>query len=156
MVRLTTDPTKAPTNPKSRRLAHPHSLQRNRMHQRVGHPKGSLKRDLCNVPTFSNTFHEGTMKPSTGDADSAVQAEPACLPPTQCQLSSGSTQRASMCKASPYLIFVIFSPRAQFLAKFFSTQNRVNRTKTDFATKQRKLQKKLIWQQNIVKCNKTP
>merc|ERR1719305_1647773 len=56
----------------------------------------------------------------------------------------------------PYLIFVIFSPRAQFLAKFFSTQNRVNRTKTGFATKQRKLQKKLIWQQNIVKCNKTP
>ena len=41
----------------------------------------------------------------------------------------------------PYLIFVIFSPRAQFFAKFFSTQKRVNRTKTDFATKQRKLQK---------------
>ena len=40
-----------------------------------------------------------------------------------------------------YLIFVIFSPRAQFFAKFFSTQKRVNRTKTDFATKQRKLQK---------------
>ena len=42
---------------------------------------------------------------------------------------------------STYLIFVIFPPRAQFFAKFFSTQKRVNRTKTDFATKQRKLQK---------------
>ena len=40
-----------------------------------------------------------------------------------------------------YLIFVIFSPRAQFLAQFFSTQKRVNRDKTDFATKQRKWQK---------------
>ena len=29
----------------------------------------------------------------------------------------------------PYLIFVIFSPRALFLAKFFSTQKRVNRKK---------------------------
>ena len=27
-----------------------------------------------------------------------------------------------------YLIFVIFSPRTQFLAKIFSTQKRVNRT----------------------------
>ena len=42
-----------------------------------------------------------TMKPSTADADSAVQAEPACPPSTQCQLSSGSTRRANMCKASP-------------------------------------------------------
>ena len=32
-----------------------------------------------------------------------------------------------------YLIFVIFSPRAQFLAQFFSTQKRVNRAKTNFA-----------------------
>ena len=48
-----------------------------------------------------STMKPSTMKPSTADADSAVQAEPACLPPTQCQLSSGSTQRASMCKASP-------------------------------------------------------
>ena len=64
--------------------------------------------------------------------------------------------RTLLAVSQTYLIFVIFSPRAQFLAKFFSTQNRVNRTKTGFATKQRKLQKKLIWQQNIVKCNKTP
>jgi len=48
----------------------------------------------------------------------------------------------------PYLIFVIFSPRVQFLAQFFSTQNHVNRTKTDFATKQRNLQKNWF-------CNKT-
>ena len=37
------------------------------------------------------------------------------------------------------LIFVFFSPQAQLLVKFFSTQKRVNRDKTDFATKQRKL-----------------
>ena len=49
-----------------------------------------------------------------------------------------------------------FFSTGTILAKFFSTQKRVNRTKTDFATKQRKLQKQLIWQQNIVKCNKTP
>ena len=30
----------------------------------------------------------------------------------------------------PYLIFVIFSPRAQFLAQIFSTQQRVNRDET--------------------------
>ena len=36
-----------------------------------------------------------------------------------------------------YLIFVIFSPQAQFLAQFFSMQKRVNCDKTDFATKQR-------------------
>ena len=29
-----------------------------------------------------------------------------------------------------YIIFVLFSPRAQFFAKFFSTQKRVNRDKT--------------------------
>ena len=34
-----------------------------------------------------------------------------------------------------YLIFVFFSPQAQFLVKFFSTQKRVNQDKTDFATK---------------------
>ena len=56
----------------------------------------------------------------------------------------------------PYLIFVIFSPRAQFLARFFSTQKRVNHTKTDFATKQRKSQETLILPKNIVKCDKTP
>ena len=39
-----------------------------------------------------------------------------------------------------YMIFVLFSPRAQFFAQFFSTQKRVNRDKTDFATKQRKSQ----------------
>ena len=39
-----------------------------------------------------------------------------------------------------YLIFVIFPPRVQFLAQFFSTQKRVNCTKKDFATKQRNLQ----------------
>ena len=38
-----------------------------------------------------------------------------------------------------YLIFVFFSPQAQSLVQFFSTQKRVNRDKTDFATKQRKL-----------------
>ena len=38
-----------------------------------------------------------------------------------------------------YLIFVFFSPQAQFLVQFFSTQKSVNRNKTDFATKQRKL-----------------
>ena len=38
-----------------------------------------------------------------------------------------------------YMIFVLFSPQAQFFAHFFSTQKRVNRDKTDFATKQRKL-----------------
>ena len=43
-----------------------------------------------------------------------------------------------------YLIFVIFSPRIQFLAQFFSTQKHVNRDKADFATKQRKSQNKLI------------
>ena len=42
---------------------------------------------------------------------------------------------------SSYLIFVIFSPRALFLVKFFSTQMCVNR-KINFATKQRKLPKK--------------
>ena len=57
-----------------------------------------------------------------------------------------------------YLIFVILSPRAQFLAKFFSTQKRVNCTKTDFATKQRKLQKTDLatkyckMQQNTINC----
>ena len=37
-----------------------------------------------------------------------------------------------------YLIFVLFSPQAKFLTKFFSTPKRVNRNKTDFATKQSK------------------
>ena len=45
-------------------------------------------------------------------------------------------------KASAYLIFVLFSPQAQFLNKFFSTQKCVNRDKIDFAPIQRK------WQQS--------
>ena len=53
------------------------------------------------------------------------------------------------------MIFVLFSPQAQFLAKFFSTQKRVNRDKTDFATKQRKSQNEQILQQNSIICIKT-
>ena len=53
------------------------------------------------------------------------------------------------------MIFVLFSPQAQFLAKFFSTQKRVNRNKTDFATKQRKSQNEQILQQNSIICIKT-
>ena len=36
-----------------------------------------------------------------------------------------------------YLIFVSFSPQAQFLVQIFSTQKRVNRNKKDFVTKSR-------------------
>ena len=43
-------------------------------------------------------------------------------------------------KSEAYLIFVIFSPRRQFLVQFFSTQKCVNRDKTDFGTKVRKSQ----------------
>ena len=39
-----------------------------------------------------------------------------------------------------YLIYVFFSPQVQFLVQFFSTQKRLNRYKTNFATKKRKLQ----------------
>ena len=40
----------------------------------------------------------------------------------------------------------LFSPQAQFLVQLFSTQKRVNRDKTDFATKQRKLrQNSVMW-----------
>ena len=49
-------------------------------------------------------------------------------------------------KLHAYLIFVFFSPQTQFLVKFFSTQKRVNRDKTDFATKQRKSHKREILQ----------
>ena len=42
-------------------------------------------------------------------------------------------------RGGSYLIFVIFSPGAQFLAQFISTLKRVNHTKTDFATEQRKM-----------------
>ena len=62
----------------------------------------------------------------------------------------------SEAREGAYLIFIIFSPRVQFLAQFFSTQKRVNCTKTDFATKQRNLQKKMILQQNIAKSSKIP
>ena len=48
----------------------------------------------------------------------------------------------------PYLIFVLFSPHAQFLNKFFSTQKCVNRNKIDFAPIQRK------WQQSRF-CDKS-
>ena len=54
-----------------------------------------------------------------------------------------------------YLIFVIFSPRVQFLAQFFSTQKRVNRTKK--ISRQNSVTcKKLILQQNIAICSKIP
>ena len=52
----------------------------------------------------------------------------------------------------PYLIFVLFSPQTKFLAQFFSTPKRANSDKTDFATKQRKLHKREILQQNIKNC----
>ena len=43
-------------------------------------------------------------------------------------------------------ICLLFSPQAQFLVQFFSTQKRVNHDKTDFATKQRKLrQNSVMW-----------
>ena len=54
-----------------------------------------------------------------------------------------------------YLIFVLFSPQTKILAQFFSTPKRVNSDKTDFATKQRKLHKREILQQNSIKCDKT-
>ena len=54
-----------------------------------------------------------------------------------------------------YLIFVLFSPQSHFLARFFSTPNRVNHDKPDFATKQRKSHKRKILQQNSIKCDKT-
>ena len=55
--------------------------------------------------------------------------------------------------ARAYLIFVLFSPRTKFLVQFFSTPKRVNRDKTDFATKQRKSHKREIMQQNSIKCD---
>ena len=57
--------------------------------------------------------------------------------------------------AKSYLIFVLISPQTKFLAQFFSTPKRVNSDKTDFATKQRKLHKREILQQNSIKCDKT-
>ena len=54
-----------------------------------------------------------------------------------------------------YLIFVLFSPQTKFLAQFFSTSMRVNRDKTDFATKQSNSHKRDILQQNSIKCDKT-
>ena len=41
------------------------------------------------------------------------------------------------------------------MAQFFSTPKRVNRDKKGFATKQRKLHKREILQQNSIKCDKT-
>ena len=55
----------------------------------------------------------------------------------------------------PYLIFVLFSPQTIFFVQFFSTPKRVNCDKTDFATKQPKLHKREILQQNSIKCDKT-
>ena len=55
----------------------------------------------------------------------------------------------------PYLIFVLSSPQTKFLVQFFSTPKRVNSDKTDFATKQRKLHKREILQQNSIRCDKT-
>ena len=52
-----------------------------------------------------------------------------------CGMKMNQKQNSSLLLT--YLIFVIFSPPIQFLAQFFSTQKRVNRDKTDFATKQR-------------------
>ena len=46
--------------------------------------------------------------------------------------------------ATPYLIFVLFSPQTNFLIQLFSTPKRVNSDKTDFATKQRKSLKRDI------------
>ena len=65
-------------------------------------------------------------------------------PPIQCDFGAFCT----------YLIFVLFSPQTKSVAQFFSTR-RVNRDKTDIATKQRKLHKSEILQQNRIKCNKT-
>ena len=53
----------------------------------------------------------------------------------------------------PYLIFVIFSPRALFLAKFFSTQKCVNR-KIDLRQNSVNCQRKNVFHQNSVKCNR--
>ena len=55
----------------------------------------------------------------------------------------------------PYLIFVIFSPRALFLAKFFSTQKCVNR-KIDLRQNSVNCQRKNVFHQNSVKCNRIP
>jgi hypothetical protein len=54
-----------------------------------------------------------------------------------------------------YLIFVIFSPQALFLAKIFSTQKRVNRNKPILRQNSVNRQKKTqIWQQNSVNATK--
>ena len=50
---------------------------------------------------------------------------------------------SSLANTISYLLFVIFSPQAQFLVQFFSTQKCVNRDKTDLTTKP-------IFQQNSI------
>ena len=52
-----------------------------------------------------------------------------------------------------YLIFVLFSPHTQFLVKIFSTQKRVNRNKTDFTTKQRKLRQTRFCNKKMSVCS---
>ena len=53
------------------------------------------------------------------------------------------------------MIFVLFSPHTQFLARFFSTQKRVNHSKK-ISTKQRKLPKtwffNSLMRQNTINC----
>ena len=46
-----------------------------------------------------------------------------------------------------------FSPQAQFLVQLFSTQKRVNRDKTDFATKQHKLRQNRYCNKRMVVCS---
>ena len=74
----------------------------------------------------------------------------------QCLKVSGNAVKPMALKAvssiakvvTAYLIFVLFSPHAQFLNEFFSTQKCVNRNKIDFAPIQRK------WQQSRF-CDKS-
>ena len=47
----------------------------------------------------------------------------------------------------------LFSPQAQFLVQLFSTQKRVNRNKTDFATKQRKLRQNRFCNKKMLVCS---
>ena len=79
----------------------------------------------------------------------------------KCVFKSVFFQSVFLRNVPAYLIFVNFSPQTLFLAKFFSTQKRVNR-KINFATKQRKLPKKKTnfpskqckRQQNTINCRK--
>ena len=47
----------------------------------------------------------------------------------------------------------LFSPQAQFLVQLFSTQKRVNRNKTDFATKQRKVRQNRFCNKKMLVCS---